>query len=118
TVHSFEGSDGDTPFAPLIFASDGNLYGTTSSGGVTGSGTVFKIDSHGTLTTIHSLNGQEDGVFAVAGLLEASDGFIYGAAENKGLPNGAGLIFRFKCDLCTRSLCKRCTRVIPSRDPR
>ena len=44
-LHSFAASpDGNGPVAGLVMDSAGNLYGTTSSGGVNGKGTVFKID--------------------------------------------------------------------------
>src|ERR1700683_2414963 len=44
-IHSFTGANGDgaTPWAPLIFDSAGNLYGTTSAGGIVGNGTVFEL---------------------------------------------------------------------------
>jgi uncharacterized repeat protein (TIGR03803 family) len=37
-------SDGTGPSGALLQASDGSLYGTTTSGGSTGSGTVFKLE--------------------------------------------------------------------------
>jgi uncharacterized repeat protein (TIGR03803 family) len=42
-VHSFDGKDGELPSADLIFDAAGNLYGTTSEGGVMGIGTVFQL---------------------------------------------------------------------------
>jgi len=47
-------ADGEVPVASLIQAVDGNFYGTTSSGGAYGHGTVFSISSGGLLTTIYS----------------------------------------------------------------
>ena len=52
-------SDGANPQAGLIQASDGNFYGTTWSGGVSGVGTVFKMDAAGTLTTLHSFSNSD-----------------------------------------------------------
>jgi len=45
TLHSFSGSpnEGALPLAGLVQGSDGNLYGTTTSGGTHGSGTVFNF---------------------------------------------------------------------------
>jgi len=42
-LHSFNGSDGSTPYANVIFDVAGNLYGTTFDGGAYGDGTVFQI---------------------------------------------------------------------------
>jgi uncharacterized repeat protein (TIGR03803 family) len=56
TLHSFDGKDGSRPYAGLIQATDGNLYGTTDFGEPHGEGTVFKITPGGTLTKLHSFN--------------------------------------------------------------
>jgi len=52
TTHQFVNTDGSTPTANLIQATDGNFYGTTQAGGVGGCncGTVFKMASSGKLT--------------------------------------------------------------------
>lgn len=42
-LHSFTGEDGCLPDANLTLGPDGNLYGTTATGGVGGSGVVFEI---------------------------------------------------------------------------
>jgi uncharacterized repeat protein (TIGR03803 family) len=43
-IHSFACSgDGAAPLAGMIFDSSGNLYGTTSQGGASQFGTVFRI---------------------------------------------------------------------------
>jgi uncharacterized repeat protein (TIGR03803 family) len=47
-------ADGEYPEGALVLGSDGNLYGTTISGGAHNGGTVFKITPTGTLTTIYS----------------------------------------------------------------
>ncbi len=61
TVYAFTfGSDGGFPFGGLIMDSSGNLYGTTSSGGSGGGGTVFELTpSNGgwTLNTLYSFSG-------------------------------------------------------------
>src|SRR5271166_4529941 len=56
TLHSFAGADGANPWAPVVQAHDGNFYGTTSAGGANGDGTVFRITTSGTLTTLHNFN--------------------------------------------------------------
>jgi uncharacterized repeat protein (TIGR03803 family) len=59
TLHSFNGTDGngDTDMV-LVRATDGNLYGTTQAGGANNAGTVFKIISDGTLTTLYNFCSQ------------------------------------------------------------
>ena len=75
TLHSFTGgNDGGFPEAGLVQGSDGNLYGTTYYGGTNGAGTVFKISTDGTLTTLHSFAGGNDGGCSAAGLVQGSDG--------------------------------------------
>src|SRR3989442_9196271 len=54
TLYSFTGSDGARPYAGLIADASGNLYGTTSSGGANGYGTVFKVTPTGTETLLYS----------------------------------------------------------------
>jgi uncharacterized repeat protein (TIGR03803 family) len=62
TLHIFDGSDGQLPYAGLIQATDGKLYGTTQSGGANGSGTVFKITPSGALThCAHKTNERTTG---------------------------------------------------------
>ncbi len=81
TLHLFAGKplDGANPVGALIQGSDGNFYGTTYYGGTADSGTVFKMDSSGTVTTLHSFAGQPlDGALPYAGLFQASDGTFYG----------------------------------------
>src|SRR5258708_31589750 len=53
TLHAFTGgSDGGSPGAALIQASDdGNFYGTTPNGGASLGGTIFKMDPSGPPTT-------------------------------------------------------------------
>jgi len=94
TLHSFTGgNDGGFPEAGLVQGSDGNLYGTTYYGGTNGAGTVFKISTDGTLTTLHSLAGGNDGGCSAAGLVQGSDGNLYGTTEYGGT-YGFGTVFR------------------------
>src|ERR1017187_8227351 len=51
-------TDGATPYAGLVQAANGDLYGTTYYGGTNGGGTVFKITQGGTLTTLYSFCSQ------------------------------------------------------------
>ena len=66
-LHAFDGTDGSASVATLVQGSDGNLYGTTSSGGTFGLGTVFAATPAGVLTSLYSFAGS-DGRFPIAGL--------------------------------------------------
>jgi uncharacterized repeat protein (TIGR03803 family) len=97
TLHSFEGSDGSGPMAPLIQATDGNFYGTTENGGVAdNAGTIFKITPSGTLTTLYSF-GSPNGEDPIGPLVQGSDGNFYGTTELGGT-NFNGTVFTMKPD--------------------
>ena len=74
-----------------------NLYGTTSSGGASGLGTVFKIDTSGTETVLHSFTGSPDGAQPYAGLVMDNSGNLYGTTENGGA-SGFGTVFKVDND--------------------
>jgi uncharacterized repeat protein (TIGR03803 family) len=93
SLYTFTGlNDGAYPVAALVQDNDGNFYGTTYEGGNSGFGTVFKIATNGTLTTLHSFN-YSDGAHPYAGLAQGSDGNLYGSTELGGL-GGAGTVFK------------------------
>jgi uncharacterized repeat protein (TIGR03803 family) len=84
-------ADGVSPFAPLVQATDGDLYGTTDYGGANGYGTVFKITPSGTLTTLYSFDGT---VFTYPhALVQATDGNFYGTTQEGGT-NDSGTVFK------------------------
>ncbi|MGD0270746.1 MAG: choice-of-anchor tandem repeat GloVer-containing protein, partial [Candidatus Sulfotelmatobacter sp.] len=66
-VHPFVGSgkpglhDGDWPWAGLVMDKRGNFYGTTSAGGSSNAGTVFKLGPTGKETVLYSFKGYADG---------------------------------------------------------
>lgn len=101
-LHSFDDgsvvNDGSSPQSALIQGTDGNFYGTTSSGGSAGYGTIFKITPLGAVTIVHSFGDgsvTNDGLnpSANCALLQASDGNFYGATGGGGTYN-AGTIFK------------------------
>ncbi len=94
-LHSFVGGlEGAYPGGPLAQGSDGNFYGTTVSGGW-GEGTIFRITPQGTLTTLYQFSGGADGSQPdYGGLLQGSDGYLYGTAYSGG-SGGGGIVFRF-----------------------
>jgi uncharacterized repeat protein (TIGR03803 family) len=90
-------ADGALPSGTLAQATDGNFYGTTSSGGTSiPGGTVFQITPEGRLTTLHSFN-LTDGNVPSGGLLQGTDGKFYGTTATGGTggdcPSGCGTIF-------------------------
>jgi uncharacterized repeat protein (TIGR03803 family) len=99
TLHSFRDSpDGANPVAGLVQATNGNFYGMTEWGGVNGLGTVFEITSAGTLTTLYSfcsVSGCTDGNNPNSGLMQATDGNLYGVTVGGGDYGwNAGTLFR------------------------
>ena len=106
SLHSFSGEDGSFsewvcgygcaryvyPSSALVQGSDGALYGTTPAGGSSGVGTVFKIDSAGTFTSLHSFSSA-DGANPSAALVLGSDGALYGTTQGGG-GAGAGTVFK------------------------
>jgi uncharacterized protein (TIGR03437 family) len=91
TLYTFSGPDGAGPNG-LTRGVDGNFYGQTSNGGTSGSGTVFKIASTGTLATLHSFDGA-DGFFPASGLVQGTDGNFYGTTVYGGAGN-QGTVFK------------------------
>jgi uncharacterized repeat protein (TIGR03803 family) len=102
TLHNFDGTDGSAPVL-TIQASDGDFYGSTVEGGTDNSayypigyGTVFKITSAGTLTTLYNFSGADGSGPSLT--IQASDGDFYGATGYGGpsanCTNGCGTIFK------------------------
>lgn len=88
-------TDGETPRAGLVLATNGNLYGTTSAGGAHRNGTIFQITPAGKMTTLYNLCSQRscaDGAQPYDALIQASDGKLYGTTFVGGLQDG-GVIF-------------------------
>jgi uncharacterized repeat protein (TIGR03803 family) len=94
TLSTFNGANGGQPYGDLIADADGNLFGTTQTGGANGVGSVFEIDAatH-TLTTIASLDGGTTGAYPQAGLVAGANGILYGVAESGGA-NNLGTVFQ------------------------
>ena len=83
-LHGFE-SPPANPRAQVIEGSDGALYGTTYQGGKYNDGIVFKVNRDGTgFLILHDFDGA-NGAWPQAGLLEGSDGALYGTTYGGGL---------------------------------
>src|SRR5580765_4465294 len=90
--------DGQNPMA-LVQGSDGALYGTTSNGGTNKTGTTYKINKDGTgYQVLHNFGSVvADGANPQAGLVEGSDGFLYGTTFFGG-SNDLGTVYKLKKD--------------------
>jgi uncharacterized repeat protein (TIGR03803 family) len=97
-------SDGSGPDAALIEGTDGNLYGTTANGGMSGvapgcpqgCGTIYRIGRSGILTTLHRFN-VKDGSLPYGRLVQATDGAFYGTTSAGGA-NYYGTVFKITED--------------------
>jgi uncharacterized repeat protein (TIGR03803 family) len=89
-------TDGNNPIGGVIQATNGDFYGTTLGGGAHDGGTVFKITPSGALTTLYSfclLNLCADGAYPEAGLVQATNGNLYGTTSNGGANGPLGTVF-------------------------
>jgi uncharacterized repeat protein (TIGR03803 family) len=85
------------PLGRLVQGTNGDFYGTTSEGGTSEDGTVFKITSGGNVTTLFSFGGTNGANPVYGGLMRASDGSFYGNTYVGGLSE-AGTIFKITHD--------------------
>lgn len=112
-------TDGSSPVAGLVLASNGDFYGTTEWGGAYGQGTVFKITPAGALTTLYSFCAVSttapgslpclDGRTPENALIQAEDGNLYGTTQNGG-PLGNGTVFRITPAGALTTLYSFCTQ--------
>src|SRR6266496_3913460 len=92
-LHGFQApGDGVVPLAGLVQDSAGNFYGTTSSGGANGHGTIFKLDLAGNETLLHSFNGT-DGANPRSTLIRDTAGNFFGTTYVGGTFN-SGTVFK------------------------
>jgi uncharacterized repeat protein (TIGR03803 family) len=107
TLVTFNGTNGGQPQAGLAQATNGYLYGTTSAGTRTsGAGTIFTITPGGALTTLHTFSGT-DGEEPLAGLVQATNGYLYGTTYAGGA-NGNGAVFGSELDRRRTACTPRC----------
>jgi trimeric autotransporter adhesin len=111
-LHNFTATttDGGAAYGGLIQGKDGNIYGTTSTGGSAGKGTAYELskDSNSNFTVftlLHSFTGfsstgVNDGADPIAALVQASDGNFYGTTETGGVISspGGGTVFELSPD--------------------
>jgi uncharacterized repeat protein (TIGR03803 family) len=95
TLTYFGNTEGGLPYGDLVEGSNGNLFGTNSSSGSGGDGTVFEITAgSNAVTTLASFNGS-DGMCPYAGLVEDSSGNLFGTTGSGG-PSDDGTVFEIK----------------------
>jgi uncharacterized repeat protein (TIGR03803 family) len=109
TLHTFHGSDGSGPLAPLVFDGHGNLYGTTHVGGATygtgcntnGCGAAFQL-THGSSgwseSVLYSFADGSDGGYPQGPLAFDKSGNVFGTTAGGGksscpLLGGCGVVF-------------------------
>ncbi len=82
----------------LMVDKDGNLYGTTYSGGASNYGAVFKVDTSGQETILYSFGVYPDGEWPSGGLTMDAEGNIYGTTQEGGTSTscwgGCGTVFK------------------------
>jgi uncharacterized repeat protein (TIGR03803 family) len=103
-LYAFQGgADGFSPQAGVIRDSAGNLYSTTTYGGnlscQNGCGVVFKIDTTGKQTVLHTFSGGADGRWPSYPLVRDSGGNLYGVTGYGGdlscsPPHGCGTVYK------------------------
>ena len=70
--------DGSASFSAILLDTNGSLYGTTVAGGTSEKGTVFKLATDDSLSSIYPFNGT-DGAFPYGSLVSGGNGFSYGS---------------------------------------
>ena len=104
-LHNFNNATGATPIGKLLLANDGRVYGTTNDGSgtsdpVTQLGVIWSINpATADYTMVHALTFAQGGGFS-GGLIQASDGDLYGAVSYGNActginANGYGAVFRY-----------------------
>ncbi len=111
TLYSFSGgSDGGSPYGGVIQTANGTIYGTTAYGGANSYGTVYKLVGK-KLTTLYnfcSLPNCADGNYSYGGLIQATDGNLYGTTGNGG--PSAGTVFKITTQGALTTLYSFCSQ--------
>lgn len=117
TLHRFcseaNCADGYYPSPGMIQGGDGDLYGTTSYGGGNRNGEIFKLTRSGELTNFYNFCSQfgcTDGAQPAAGLIQGSDGNLYGTTSAGGgaCVAGCGTVFEITPNATLTTLYEFC----------
>src|SRR5208283_3096392 len=95
TLAGFNGTNGLQPVGQLVQGTNGTFYGATTYGGTNGGyGTVFQVTTNGVLTSLASItNDGRGGYYPSAGLVQGTNGLLYGPTYYGGTNGGYGAIF-------------------------
>jgi uncharacterized repeat protein (TIGR03803 family) len=110
-LHYFTGgADGAASYAGLTVTSSGTLYGTASSGGTYGAGTVFRlsqVDSNWVFSPLYEFTVGSDGANPVGGVVIGPNGALYGTAGRGSEDFNYGVVFELKppATFCRSVLC-------------
>lgn len=107
SLHSFDFSDGASPYGRLVMDSSGNLYGTARYGGSAYEGVVFKLDPSGVVTILNDFDWY-NGAQPHAGLTMGPSGVFYGTTYNGGA-YGQGIVFMLTASPGTESVLRSLT---------
>jgi len=105
-LHHFTGPDGHAPSGRLLQGLNGALYGTTYQGGVSNVGTIFTLSTDGSgYTVLYNFKKTRtgsvyNGYNPAGGLVQGSDGVLYGTTVSGGgwFKNGTGTVFKIDPD--------------------
>jgi uncharacterized repeat protein (TIGR03803 family) len=80
-LHNINGTtDGGSPWAGLLQATDGDFYGVNTVAGATNNGTIFKITPTGNFSVLHNFDGTTGSEPSVT-LFQHTNGILYGVAD-------------------------------------
>ncbi|HTK79464.1 MAG TPA: choice-of-anchor tandem repeat GloVer-containing protein [Rhizomicrobium sp.] len=98
-LHSFTvGNNGYNPYGGVtIDEATGDLYGTTEFGGTSDAGVIWKLESNGTYTVLHSFDDANDGKQPRWRMIRDGTGNFYGVALFGG-GSGDGTVFEYKAN--------------------
>lgn len=99
-LHLFDGTDGRQPSSIPIIASNGKLYGTADIGGANNDGVLYRMDVNGNnFSVLKHFSSSIDGSFPSGGIIQGSDGLIYGTAAVGGPPPYyGGTVYKINLD--------------------
>jgi uncharacterized repeat protein (TIGR03803 family) len=92
-IFVFNALSGSAPKGSLLLATNGLLYGITSSGGIYGGGTLFSFDPSSNTFNKQFDFGSVNGINPIGSLIQADNGLLYGITRTSS--SGTGVLFSF-----------------------